>query len=69
MTTPSTQPGYRVEKREEEISFLVALPGVPTDHLQVSAEMGLLPITAERSNALPEERKDGTSRPKPIRQQ
>ena len=68
MTTPSTQPGDHVEKREEDISFLVALPGIPTDHLRVSAEMGLLPITAERSNALPEERKDGTSRPKPIRQ-
>ena len=68
MTTPSTQPGDHVEKREEDISFLVALPGIPTDHLRVSAEMGLLPITVERSNALPEERKDGASSPKPIHQ-
>ncbi len=53
-TAPSTQPDYRVEKREEEISLRVALPGVPKDHLQVSAEKGLLTITAERSNTPPQ---------------
>lgn len=54
-TAPSTQPEYRVEKREEGISLQVTLPGVPKDHLQVSAEKGHLTITAERSNAHPED--------------
>ena len=54
-STPVTQPAYRVQKNEEGLTILLAVPGVSRDKLVVSTEQATLTITGQRHPNIPPE--------------
>lgn len=64
-STPATRPDYRVESRDEGVSLRLALPGVPRDQVAITLTEGLLTVTAERHETVPEDWKRLRDIPRP----